>query len=183
MGLPYLRLLAPDGRVTNRALALAVAGGGGLVARSVVFYLVDPRKASGPPAINPYLDTNRDGAIEIATEFLPRLGAILDSIFGSHGPDRIYGPGVALPTVTAQVPHLHLSVLILQGTNDANVPPRGARRLDATLGATGNLDPTLAVYPGLGHSLGAAISAMTDNFRPIAAAPLAGLAAWLARHR
>ena len=183
VGLPYLRLLVPDGQVTNRALARAVAGGGGLVARSVVYYLVDPRKTSGPPAINAQLDTNHDGAIDIETEFLPKLNAILDISFSSHGPDRIYGPGHALPTVTEQAPLLHLPVLILQGTNDANVPPRGAHLLDAALKAAGNRDHTLQVYRRLGHSLGPAASPIEDNFRPIAAAPLAAIVTWLTRHR
>lgn len=181
VGLPYLRQFAPSGRVTNRTMAQAEAGGGGLVAKSIVFYLADPRQTTGPLAINPRLDTNHDGAIDIDSEFVPRLNAILDIVFGPHGPDRIYGPGYALPTVTAQAPRLRLPMLILQGANDANVPPRGARHLDAAL--TANPDHTLLLYPGLGHTLGQAASPIDDNFRPIAPAPLADLTAWLARHR
>ena len=181
VGLPYLRQFAPSGRVTNRILAQAEAGDGGRAAKSIVFYLADPRQTTGPLAINPRLDTNHDGAIDIDSEFLPRLNAILAIAFGPHGPDRIYGPGYALPTVTAQAPRLRLPTLILQGANDANVPPRGARYLDAAL--TANPDHTLLLYPGLGHTLGLAASPIDDNFRPIAPTPLADLTAWLARHR
>lgn len=181
VGLPYLRLFTPQGRITNRTLAQAEVGDGGRVAKSIAFYLADPRQTTGPLAINPRLDTNHDGAIDIDTEFLPRLSAILDIAFGPHGPDRIYGRGYALPTVTAQALRLRLPVLILQGANDANVPPRGARQLDAAL--TANPDHTLLLYPGLGHTLGLAASPIDDNFRPIAPAPLAGLTAWLTRHR
>ena len=181
VGLPYLRRFAPSGRVTNRTLAQAEAGGGGLVATSVLFYLADPRQTTGPLAINPFLDTNHDGAIDIDTEFLPRLNAILDVYFGPRGPYAIYSPSRALPPLVAQAPRLRAPVLILQGGNDANVPPRGARHLDVALAA--NPDHTLVLYPGLGHTLGLAASPIDDNFRPIAPAPLASLTAWLARHR
>lgn len=109
------------------------------------------------------------------------MNVLLDISFGPHALHRINGPGYALPTVTAQTPRLHLPVLILQGANDANVPPRGARQLNAALAAA--RDHTLLAYPGLEHSLGTAASPIDDNCRPIATAPLVGLAAWLARHR
>lgn len=181
VGVPYLRTLAPDGRVTNRTLLQAERGSGGLVARSVVIYLEDTRRRKGPPEINPYLDTNHDGAIELDTEFLPVLDDELDLLFSSQGPYYIYSAARALPTVTAQAPRLHLPVLILQGANDSNVPASGARVLNAALAA--NPDHALRIYPGLGHSLGPATSPIDDDFRPIAPAPLADLAAWLARHR
>ncbi len=181
VGLPYLRLFAPSGRITTRILAQTVAGGGGLVARSVVFYLADPRQTTGQLAINPSLDANHDGAIDLATEFVPRLNTLLDVSFGPQGPYAIYGPARALPSLIVQAPHVRVPVLILQGANDANVPPQGARQLDAALAA--NPDHTLVLYPGLGHTLGLAASPRDDNFRPIAPAPLAGLTDWLVRHR
>lgn len=185
VGVPYLRMFAPDGRVTDRTLLQAERGSGGLVARSVVIYLEEPRRkdeeGEEPPEINPYLDTNHDGAIEIDTEFLPVLDDELDLLFSSQGPYYIYSAARALPTVTAQAPRLHLPVLILQGANDSNVPASGARVLNAALAT--NPDHALRIYPGLGHSLGPATSPIDDDFRPIAPAPLADLAAWLARHR
>ena len=180
VGLPYLRRFAPDGRVTNRALQQAVAGNGGLVARFHVLAFADPSKMSGPPVIDPHLDANHDGAIEIDTEFLPRLDALIDSLFRPGGDLFSVSPGHGLPIVTAQAPRLRLPVLILQGANDANVPVRGARLLNAAL--AGNRDHTLLVYQGLGHSLGPAASVIDDNFRPIAPAPLIDLASWLRRH-
>lgn len=184
VGIPYLRQLAPAGRVTGTTLRQAYSGPGGLVARGVVVYLADPRAIQkGRFAINPILDRNHDGVIDIAAEFIPALPVELTFLLGPQGIFRIYGQGYALPTVTAQAPHLKLPVLILQGANDANVPPAGARELDASLTANGARDHTLRVYPGLGHSLAMAATAIDDNFRPIATAPLADLADWLGRRQ
>jgi len=184
VGIPYLRRFAPDGRVTAATLRQAYVGPGGLVARSVVTDLADPQALQkGRLAINPFIDRNHDGAIEIDTEFLPALPFALTSLLGPRGFLRIYGLGYALPTVTAQAPRLKLPVLILQGANDANVPPAGAREINAALNAGGASDHTLNIYPGLGHSLGPADSVIDDNFRPIALAPLVDLADWLGRHQ
>jgi uncharacterized protein len=98
------------------------------------------------------------------------------------GPLAIYAPGRALPTVTAQAPALRLPVLILQGANDANVPPWGAQLLASALARGGNRDHLLKLYPGLGHALGPAASVIADNVRPIAPAPLVDLATWLLQH-
>jgi len=183
VGIPYLRRFALDGRVTATTLRQAYAGPGGLVARGVVIYLADPRAfQKGHVAMNPFIDRNHDGAIDINTEFIPALPFELNVLLGPHGPLRLYGPGYALPTVTAQAPRLTLPVLIQQGANDANVPPAGARELNAALGASGAGDHTLNIYPGLGHSLGPAASVIADNFRPIAMAPLSDTANWLMRH-
>ncbi len=101
VGLPYLRRFAPNGRVTNQTLAQAAVGGGGLVATSNLFYLADPRQTTGPLAINPFLDINHDGAIDLATEFVPRLDAILDVYMSPRGPYAIYSPARALPSLIA----------------------------------------------------------------------------------
>ncbi len=184
VGIPYLRRFAPDGRVTATTLRQAYAGPGGLVARGVVIYLADPQALQkGRFAINPLLDRNHDGAIDINTEFIPALPFELSFLLSPRGIFRIYGPGDALPTVTAQAPRLKLPVLILQGANDANVPLAGARELNAALAVSGVSDHTLHIYPGLGHSLGPAATVIDDNFRPIALAPLADLADWLGRHQ
>jgi len=180
---PYLRRLAPDGRVTNAVLRRAVTGNGGLVARGdAISFFAQPSQTAGAPSINPMLDQNHDGAIDINREFLPALPRIMDYLLGPLGPLGIYGPGRALPSLVAAAPRLKLPVVILQGRNDANVPFQGAVELRAALIAGGNRDATLNLYPGLGHTLGPARDAIDDNFRPIAARPLADLLSWLARH-
>jgi fermentation-respiration switch protein FrsA (DUF1100 family) len=183
VGVPYLRTLAPDGRITTATLRAALAGPGGLVAKGIILYLADPvAYQRGVLALNPRLDRNHDGAIDLDTEFLPVVPTLLSALLSPRGPLAIYAPGRALPTVTAQAPALRLPVLILQGVNDANVPPRGAQLLAGALARGGNRDHLLKLYPGLGHSLGPAVSVIADNFRPIAPAPLVDLATWLLRH-
>jgi pimeloyl-ACP methyl ester carboxylesterase len=180
VGVPYLRQFAPNGKVTVATLKAAAAGKGGLVAKGIVGYLSDPNESPGTVALNPLIDREHRGVIDIDTQFIPAVDPILDYALGLNGYLGIYGPGRALPTVTEQASRLHLPVLILQGAQDANVPVAGARTLAAAL--QGNPDHTLKIYPDLGHSLGPATSPIDDNFRPIAQAPLADLAAWLGAH-
>lgn len=178
VGLPYVRQFAPDGLVTTATLRAAEAGDGGLVAKGTVAYLSDYTQPPGKLAVSPFFDRNKDGTINLATEVVPNVDAFLDFLLSPQGPLAIYAPNRALPSVTEQAPKLHLPVLILQGGRDANVPPAGAATLAQALGA--NPDVALKRYPGLGHSLGPAASTIADNFQPIAAQPLADLAAWLA---
>jgi len=87
VGIPYLRRFAPDGRVTATTLRQAYIGPGGLVARGVVIYLADPQALqNGRVAINPLLDRNHDGAIEIDTEFIPALSFELNVLRASPIP-------------------------------------------------------------------------------------------------
>jgi len=180
---PYLRRFAPDGRVTNAVLRKAATGNGGLVARGdAISFFAQPSQIPGSLSVNPMLDQNNDGSVDINREFLPALPRIMDYLLGPLGPLGIYGPGRALPSLIDAAPRLKLPVLILQGRNDANVPFQGAVELRAALVAAGNRDAILKLYPGLGHTLGPARDAIDDNFRPIAARPLADLLSWLARH-
>lgn len=179
VGMPYLRSLAAEGTVTDATLHNVLAGPGGSVAKGIVSYLADPAGfQTGKVVMNPALDTNHDGSLDVATELTPRiLEGVIDTFFaGNFG---IYAPGRALPTLIEAAPKLHLPILILQGQFDSNVPEQGAHALEAALKAAGNTDVTLKVYQGLGHSLGRASSLIDDNFRPITEAPLKDLMAWL----
>jgi len=176
--LPYIRELADDGQITPQALLDLVSGHAGLVASGGLTYLADPQvMAQNQLALNPFFDTDENGAIDIDAELLPNLRAYLDQLFAEGGPFAIYAPDRALPTVSAQAPLLKQPVLVLQGENDANVPAFGAQWLDVLL--VGNPDHTLLLYPELGHSLGETASAVADNFGPMADEPLQDLAAWL----
>ncbi|GAA4001446.1 alpha/beta hydrolase [Deinococcus rubellus] len=181
-GMPYLRSLAADGKVTDATLMNVQAGSDGLVAKGILNYIGDPSAyQTGKIAINPLLDTNNNGALDLATELTPKiLEGVVDTGFASFF--GIYASGRALPTLLEAAPKLKLPVLILQGQFDSNVPEQGAQALEAALKAAGNTDATLKVYPGLGHSLGSSSSLIDDNFRPIAAAPLTDLVSWLRAH-
>ena len=72
--------------------------------------------------INPRLDTNKNGSLELETELIPQVfGGILDA--GFAGFFGIYALGRALPTLLEVAGKLKLPVLVLQG---ANVPVHGA---------------------------------------------------------
>ena len=182
VGMPYLRSFAADGRVTDATLPRMQSGAGGGVAKSILNYIGDPVAfQKGKVAINPLLDTNKDGALDLETELTPKiLEGMVDAGFTSFF--GLYAPGRALPTLLEAVPKLKLPVLILQGQFDSNVPEQGARALGAALKAAGNTDVTLKVYEGLGHSLGYSSSLIDDNFRPIVGAPLTDLVSWLRAH-
>lgn len=180
VGLPYVRQVSPNERVTADTLKALQTGDGGLVAKGILNYLGDPVKfQQGKLAVNPALDTNKDDVLE-KSELTPKaFGALLDTYFTPQGFAAIYTLERALPDVTAQAPNLKLPILILQGADDANVPASGAKVLDTMLGKAGNPDPTLKVYSGLGHSLGKTSSVIMDNFQPMAERPLEDLVAWL----
>lgn len=179
VGVPFLRSRLPSGLLTDSDLFPLLLGEGGVVAKSILNYIVDPVAAQlGRITLNAALDIDQDGALSIDREIVPSLGFILDSAFGEMGYFRIYADDVALPVLSDQVDRLKLPVLILQGAHDANTPAYGAEELAAALQAAG-VDVTFHLYEGLGHSLGLAESLLADNFAPIAAQPLQDLLAWL----
>jgi len=179
VGVPFLRSRLPSGLLTDSDLFPLLLGEGGVVAKSILNYIVDPVAAQlGRITLNAALDIDQDGALSIDREIVPSLGFILDSAFGEMGYFRIYADDVALPVLSDQVDRLKLPVLILQGAHDANTPAYGAEELAAAMQAAG-VDVTFHLYEGLGHSLGLAESLLADNFAPIAAQPLQDLLAWL----
>ena len=182
VGLPYLRQ-STDERVTVETLKQLQTGGGGLVAKGILNYLGDPVKFQrGTLAVNPALDTNRDGMLEPNELTLQAFSKVLDDLLSPRGYLNIYSSESALPSVTQQAASLKLPLLILQGAHDASVPVRGVKVLEAELDKTGNPDYTLEVYPNLGHSLGRTGSVIADNFQPIARQPLEDLVGWLRAH-
>lgn len=179
VGVPFLRSQVPAGKMTDAELFAVLLGDGGMVAKSIANYIVDPVAAQmGRFTLNAMLDYDQDGALSIDEEIVPSLGFILDSAFSPMGYFAMYVEGQALPVLAQQVDHLKLPVLILQGANDANTPAYAAEELAKDLEAAG-VDVTFHLYEGLGHSLGAADSLVADNFAPIAEEPLADLLAWL----
>ena len=182
VGLPYLKTFALDGKITDATLLKVLNGSDGSVAKGIVNYIADPSGfQTGKVAINPLLDTNKNGALDLETELTPRiLEGVIDMGFASFF--GIYAPSRALPNLLEAIAKLKLPVLVLQGQFDANVPERGARALETALKTAGNSDVTLKVCAGIGHSLGIALSLIDDNFRPISDAPLTDLTAWLRAH-
>lgn len=179
VGVPYLRSVITDGTVDNNDLFTLFLGGGGMVASGIANYIADPVAAqTWTIQVNPLLDFNGDGVLQIDEEILSGLAYVLDFAFSPMGYFSIYADERALPVLMEQVDRLDLPVLILQGTHDANTPLHGAEQLVAAMEQAG-VDVTFRVYEGLGHSLGLAQSLFTDHFAPIEKAPLEDLVRWL----
>ena len=184
VGLPYLRQSSPNEQVTLKTLEQLQTGDGGLVAKGIVLnYLEDSSSfQTGTLKVNTALDANHDGTLEKSELTRAAFKKLLDDYLSPQGFGSIYAAGRALPDVIKQAPNLNMPVLILQGENDANVPPSGAEAFSAELGRVGNSDHTLKLYPGLGHTLGKTPSVIKDNFQPVAQRPLEDLVGWLEVH-
>lgn len=177
--IPYLKTFAPDGKITADVIRKASAGGGGLVAKSILTLLVAGNIQQDTITLNPAFDTNKDGAISIDDELPAGLKTALDTAFAPGGLLSLYAPDKALPSVIDQVAKLTLPILILQGERDANVPPTGALDLAGKLAAAGNHQFHVVLYPTLGHTLGEVASPTEDTAPPMAAQPLTDLVTWL----
>lgn len=158
------------GKITAEGLTKALAQTNGWWA----YDLVDTAKTDGI-VVNPFFDDNKDGVLDIEHEVRANLAAFVESQIAGGG---IIGDIAAFPSVADQASKLRLPMLVLNGTQDALTPPPTVAKLYA-LFAGGSY--TRKEYPGLGHSLGTAASDIdiAGQFRPIDAAPLNDLTAWL----
>ncbi|MFE3192693.1 alpha/beta hydrolase family protein [Nocardia sp. NPDC059240] len=180
---PYLASYAVNGKVGPTELERAFHGDGGRMAKLALTFASE-NAAAGDFTVRPSWDIDHDGALDVNLEFRPMYQLYLNSVMMQPGGAfEIYNPTRALPSVIEQAPKLTAPVLILQGEQDANVPPAAASLLDTALAATGNRDHTLRLFPGLGHSLGRTPDVLHDDFQPIDSAALDALATWLDAHR
>jgi uncharacterized protein len=173
VGIPYLSRFAQNGLIDTIGVVKALQGGGGLLAVSQAYYLLDQTSTVAKPKLNTFMDKNKDGLIDLELEAKPVMNQWLrddpNSFLG------IYASDLALPGLIQLAPKLETPTLILQGENDANTSSDGARDLDKALK---NMH-TLKLYPNLGHSLGTASSLIDDRFRPMDAQPILDMADWL----
>ncbi|WP_433562391.1 alpha/beta hydrolase family protein [Nocardia sp. CA-151230] len=179
---PYLSRFAVNGLLGPEELASAFHSDGGRMAKLALRFACVNADA-GDFTVRPTWDLNRDGKLDVNLEFRPDYQFYLESAMRPGGLYELYDPARALPTVIEQAPKLTAPVLILQGAQDANVPPAGSTTLDAALSAAGNPDHTLHLFPTLGHSLGPTPDVLHDDFQPIAPAALDALGNWLDAHR
>ncbi len=173
VGIPYLSQFAKNGLIDIQGVVKALLGGGGLVAVSQAYYLLDQTSTVAKPKLNRFMDKNNDGFIDLELEAKPVINELFrddpNSFLG------IYASEIALPGLIQLAPKLETPTLILQGENDANTSADGARALDKALKNA----HTLKLYPNLGHSLGEARSLIDDRFRPMDAQPIQDVADWL----
>lgn len=175
IGLPYLlRFAAADSTLDLARITEAETGDGGLLARSHATMLLDPFALQrGERRINGIVDADSSGSIHLTREALATYRR-----FFSDGPMLgMYSSARALPGWSVMADSTRVPVLVLHGTHDANIDVSDAQRLAEQVAG----DPrfTFRVYPGLGHSLGAAPDAIRDDFRSVDAAPLRDAASWI----
>lgn len=170
--LPYLRQFAPDGRITPEVLRQAQEGD----ATFAKFSAADLQDPASPDTIkvNPLLDVNGDGVLEIDAEVIPNL----ERLVAAGELAKTFGQ---LPSVAEQAANVRILVLVLQGEADTAVRVRNVRGLDQTFAS--NPEYTLKVYPGLGHALYPVPSRFADLFGPMDAQPKADVAAWVLTRR
>lgn len=120
------------------------------------------------PSLNPMVDTNSDGEIDIEAELRPGLEQAL-TFMGSFFDD-------GLSRVTSDLlSDTETPVLILHGTNDGYVPLVEGQMIADALGEQAQLN----IYEDLGHALSETANPAIDNFEPIAQVVLDDMAAWL----
>jgi len=171
IGRPYLMRFATGGALDGDAIARADAGPGGDLAHIFVRMFRGFRPGE---RVNPLLDKNGDGRIAFA-----EADPIIASWY-ADGPDS--GLGVAstaraLRGLATAFTATSAPMLIMQGLNDSMIDPAAAEAFATRPDALRRV--TLLTYPGLGHSLGPAMSAQEDALLPIADKPLADMARWL----
>jgi uncharacterized protein len=179
VGVPYLTTYAQGGKLGLDGLMSSFQGSGSMLAKMQGQLLFDRTSTLDHPVLSTHLDTDHDGVIDLTAEALP---AVAGYYRASVPQDPMYAPATSLPTLGTLAPQLKLPVLILQGSNDANIDPADALTLDTALATAGNTDHTLEVYAGLGHSLGKAASVEQDDFAPMEDGPMNDVAAWLKAH-
>lgn len=188
LGVQFLTEVADanqDGLVSLDELFAGAAQYPGTVTGFAILISLDlTGNPNDPPQLNPAVDTNEDGLVDIEGEVIPYLDdffANFDELSESGG--TLYGPQYAsdqqFPPVIDTIANLPIPILIIHGENDANVSPELSQQVEAALNEAGHPDHTLILYPGLGHSLGPAETVFDDNFAPISPEPLADVLEWL----
>jgi uncharacterized protein len=178
VGVPYLlRFAASDSTMDLDAITRAERGDGGMLVRSHAAMLLDPfAMQKGERRLNAYVDRDSSGRIHVVTEAQHMVEMTFQGpMLGS------YADGRALPGWRIMADSVRIPILVLHGEADANISVADARELATLL--CDRRDATVHIYPRLGHSLGEAVDAEHDDFRPIDSAPLRDAAQWISAQR
>lgn len=181
---PYLQRFGPVGFLDGRRLGLALRSA---ASRPVLdaAEMVAVSYTRGAPAakVSPFVDKNRDGLLDLAQEFEPRIDDLIGLGFGPIGGYRVLTGERSLPPVTEQLDGLGSTpILVLQGERDARTPPKNAEILRVALKDRSHPDFSVVELEGLGHSLGRAKDPIDDLDRPMADAAIDVLTEWLVAH-
>ncbi|MBM2619423.1 alpha/beta fold hydrolase [Actinoplanes sp. LDG1-06] len=132
-------------------------------------------------------DTDHDGQIAIDAEAgtVLRKASGIDNYPDTPGLETLkdYVTDIArFPTVTEALPRFTGPTLLLNGENDLQTPARVALAADAAVGAAGNKDHKVVIYPGMAHTMN-----ITPKFRSEFGEPdrqvVTDIRGWLRSHR
>ena len=136
----------------------------------------------------PGTDKNRDGKYAIDAEAGPVLREATKIDQYPNIPDldpyvKAYAIDLGrFPTVTQALPKFSGPTLMLNGENDLQTPARVALVADAAVGAAGNKDHKIVIYPGMAHTMN-----ITTKFQPEFGPPdrqvVSDIRTWLRSHR
>jgi pimeloyl-ACP methyl ester carboxylesterase len=171
-----------DGQLTAVEAADGLVGQPKEAADQFRSVLLDGRK------VRAGTDRNRDGRIAIDAE----AGTVLRKVTRIDDYPNVPGldPYVVayakdfgrFPTVSQALPKFSGPTLLLNGENDIQTPARAAIAADAAVGAAGNKDHKLVIYPGMAHTMN-----VTAKFNPEFGQPdhqvVSEIRGWLKSHR
>jgi pimeloyl-ACP methyl ester carboxylesterase len=138
--------------------------------------------------VRPGTDTDHDGQVAIDAEAGPVLRAstgidAYPNVPGLDQPLVDYLNDIArFPTVSEALPRFSGPTLMLNGENDLQTPARAALVADAAVGAAGNPDHTIVIYPGMAHTMNITAK-FTPEFGEPDAQVVTEIQGWLKAHR
>ena len=171
-----------DGQLTATEAAHGLVGRPRESADQFRSILLDGRK------VRAGTDRNHDGRIAIDAEAGPVLRQLTHIDLYPNLPDLddytiSYAKDIArFPTVSQALPKFRGPTLMLNGENDIQTPARAALVADAAVGAAGNPDHKIVIYPGMAHTMN-----ITPKFHPEFGDPdrqvITEIQGWLNSHR
>ncbi len=172
IGLPYLQEVIDqdqDGKLSEIEVATIPAG-------PVWFLGLFSVRTSFLAAllpIQPVLDLDNDGLVDIQTELRPFVEGLIPLL------SRFYAGVTPSQSIAELVPALAMPLLVLHGERDGWIPIRAAEEI--AVAAPDKV--TFIRYPTLGHALSPTERLAEDSFFEMANAPIQDMIDWILHHR
>ncbi len=170
IGLPYLQEVSDqngDGQLSPAEIAAIPAGP---IWFLTFFALPNPVLLAVLP-VQPDLDLNRDGLIDIQWELRPFVEGFIPLL------SRVYANAAPSQSIAELAPTLAMPILLLHGERDGWIPIRAAE----AIAAAAPDQVTFLRYPMLGHALSYTSVIAEDAFGEMARAPIDDMVEWVLR--
>jgi len=172
IGLPYLQEVIDqdeDGKLSEAEVATIPAG-------PVWFLGLFSVRTSFLAALlplQPNLDLNNDGLVDIQTELRPFVEGLIPVL------SRFYAGVTPSESIAEIVPTLPMPILVLHGERDGWIPIRAAEEIVAAAAS----QVTFIRYPTLGHALSPTERMAEDSFFEMASEPIQDIIHWIWQHQ